>query len=178
MTFVLAFLGSLFALLVVVALVWTYATLSVLPRLARWYEEEMAKNGRAFSSLSSHEVPQPVLVHTCEVHGHCNGCRWVLNHLETVAQVPGFELNDIELEALVRMREYMKAIESLHDGVDDPGYARQVQCPACCARTDDQCWNGIGEMGNQVHASRVSAASLCQKAGKQPPSRGPEAPAS
>jgi hypothetical protein len=82
-------------------------------------------------------------------------------------------MNEIERECLEQMRVKWLAVESLRDGVDDPGFARQVECPACMSPVDGQCWNEFGNMGNQVHTSRVSAASP-PKAGEQP--QHPEAP--
>lgn len=134
MSFLLAFLGSFVALLVALALVYTYLHLRLAKRFVQWFEREgskavavqaaadndpagmvnMMRNAareQAWCMICERPMgePQPgdpyaVLVHTCEVHGRCTGCPWVLEHMESIASIPGFELNDMERGELEILR--------------------------------------------------------------------------
>lgn len=104
--FVVAFLGTLFAIMVALLLVYTYVTLRLVPKLKRgvhkYVEEigpkalfEQANVDPRELGLSPAKATQTKIVFTCEDHGRCGGCPKVLAQFEAIRRHQG-NLDEIE----------------------------------------------------------------------------------
>ncbi len=134
MTFLLAFLGSLFALIVAILIVYTYVTVFLARRIKRWFESDEFRQvfsaaanapGSPFATgmVEMRAVPQPpgpiaFVVNICEEHGRCSGCPSVLRQYLAVVEHQGLDdMEPAELGELARMLALHMPDHPLRDAV-------------------------------------------------------------
>ena len=110
MIFVVAFLGSLFAILVSLLIVYSYLMLRLVPRIKRGMGEFIEKSGAPPSTAANPDAFMRQLditgrgaarvVFTCEDHGRCDGCPKILAQFEAIIRHQGIDtFDDVEIQS-------------------------------------------------------------------------------
>ena len=134
MTFVISFLGALFAILVALLVIYTYVTLRLIPRFTRGLRdfvqeigpkavferanmdpaEAMRQLGVSPMEAVAAIARQPGaassaavrVIYTCEDHGRCDGCPKVLAQFEAIIRHQGEDsFDDVERRCYAQLKE-------------------------------------------------------------------------